>query len=280
MKLLLALFLSTLAFAQADHGPKTSNRPVEPFRIVSNIYYVGANEVTSFLIVTPKGDVLLDGGFPESAPLIRDNIRKLGFKLADVKYLLNSQAHSDHAGGLAELKRLTGAQLVTSHADGELIARGGHNDFAWGDTMTFPPVESDRFIDDGGTVELGGSVMTAHITPGHTKGCTTWTTQVEEAGKRHDVVFVCSTTVPGYKLVNNPNYPNIVQDYRATFATLRNLPCDVMLGSHGSFFGLDAKRAALKKNPKVNPFIDPHELRAFLDDSEAAFNGELKKQSK
>ncbi len=274
----IALLSSICSLGQSDPNWRSWNQPVEPFRIVGNIYYVGASEITSFLITSPSGDILLDGGFVETAPMIRDNIRKLGFKIEDVKYLLNSHAHFDHAAGLAQLKQWTGAQFVASREDGALMARGGHGDFAWGDKLTFPPLTPDRIVAQGDTVSIGDTVMTAHLTPGHTKGCTTWTTESEENGHRYHVVFVCSTSVPGYKLVNNTNYPNIADDYRRTFEYLRSLPCEVFLAPHGSFFQFEEKRAAMKTDLKRNPFIRPGEYQAFLNDSQRDFEAELKKQ--
>jgi metallo-beta-lactamase class B len=276
--LAVAVLASLAALGQSDPTWRSWNQPVEPFRIVGNIYYVGASDVASYLIVTPKGDILLDGGFVETAPMIRDNIRRLGFKPEDVKYLLNSHAHFDHAAGLAQLKQWTGAQFVASRADGDQIARGGHDDPMWGDKYLFPPVKPDRYIADGDTVTMGDTIMTAHLTPGHTQGCTTWTTDAMENGKRLHVVFLCSVSAPGYRLVENPKYPNIVNDYRKSFALLKTLPCDVFLGAHGQFFHLKEKRAAMKANPAVNPFIDPKEFRAFVEAAEHDFEAELKQQ--
>ena len=264
---------------QADATARSWNQAVAPFRIVGNIYYVGANEITAFLMVTPAGDMVLDGGFVETAPQIEANIQRLGFRLSDVKILLNSHAHSDHAGGLAELKRATGAAFYASAADAPMLESGGHGDFAFGDRLTFPPVKPDHLVDDGDTVRLGATVLTAHLTPGHTKGCTTWTTTVEENGASHLVAFVCSTSVPsGYRLVGNSAYPEIADDYAKTFRILRSLPCDIFLGSHGSFFGLTEKREALASRPNSNPFVDPGGYQAFVDRSEAAFREELRRQ--
>src|SRR5512146_2519975 len=176
------LLFSVCLFGQSNPEWRSWNQPVQPFRIIGNIYYVGASDVTSFLITSPQGHILLDGGFVETAPMIRDNIRKLGFKPEDVKYLINSHAHFDHAAGLAQLKKWTGAKFVASREDGALIARGGRGDFAWGDKLTFPAVRPDRMIQDHETLSIGGVTMTAHLTPGHTKGCTTWTTEAEENG--------------------------------------------------------------------------------------------------
>ena len=276
--LVTTLLISLLSFGQADPTWRSWNQPVEPFRIVGNIYYVGATDIASYLIVTPHGHILLDGGFVETAPMIRDNIRKLGFKVEDVKYLLNSHAHSDHAGGLAQLKQWTGAKFVVSRADAAQIARGGKGDFAWGDKYTFPPVKADRLIQDGDTVTVGDTVLTAHLTPGHTKGCTTWTTTAEDDGHHYHVLFLCSISVPGYNVVNNANYPNIVDDYRHSFAYLKTLPCDVFLAAHASFFHMSEKRASQKANGMPNPFVDPAEFGKFLARSEQEFNAELEQQ--
>jgi len=276
--LLLSVFCSIVSLAQSDPTWRSWNQPVEPFRIVGNVYYVGASDIASYLITTPRGHILLDGGFVETAPMIRDNIRKLGFKVKDVKYLLNSHAHFDHAAGLAQLKQWTGARFLASRADGDQIARGGHNDPMWGDKLTFPALKPDGYLSDSAKVSLGDTVMTARLTPGHTKGCTTWTTDVEEAGHLYHVLFLCSTSAPGYKLVNNPNYPNIVDDYRHTFAYLKTLPCDVFLAAHASFFRMTEKRAAQKTNTAQNPFIDPKEFPEFLAESQRQFESQLKKE--
>jgi len=265
-------------FAQRDSSERSEwNRPVAPFRIIGNIYYVGVSGVTSFLITTPQGHILLDGGFPETAPLIEKSIAALGFRIQDVRMLLNSHAHYDHCGGLAELKHLSGGQMIASRPDAEVLESGGRVSFEGWKNSGFPPVKVDRVIAGGETVQLGNATLTAVLTPGHTKGCTTWTMPVNDAGKMYHVVFFCSTSVPGYRLVNNPKYPQIASDYQRSFARLRQLPCDVFLAPHGGFFHLDEKRARLGKGG-VNPFIDPTEFRAFLDDSQRDFERELKKQ--
>lgn len=265
-------------FAQRDSGERAAwNEPVKPFRIIGNVYYVGVSGVTSFLITTPQGHILLDGGFPETAPRIEKNIAALGFRIQDVKVLLNSHAHYDHCGGLAELKRLSRAQMVASRSDAEVLESGGRVSFEGWKNSGFPPVKVDRVIADGETVPLGDVTLTAVLTPGHTKGCTTWTMPVTDSGKTYHVVFYCSTTVPGYQLVNNPKYPQIVSDYERSFAKLRQLPCDVFLAPHGGFFHLDEKRARMG-NGRANPFIDSAEFRTFLEQSERDFDRELKKQ--
>lgn len=255
------------------------NRPVEPFRIIGNIYYVGANDLTSYLIKTPAGSILLDSGFAETVPQIESNIKKLGFDLRDVKILLNSHAHYDHCGGLAALKQATGAKLFVSRADAVLIENGGKGDYLFGDRLQFKPAKVDRLLDDGDKVELGGTVLTAHLTPGHTKGNTTWTMTVTENGKRYDVVFVGSTTInPGTKLVGNEKYPGIAEDYAKSFRVLKSLHCDVFLGPHGRFFSLTEKAQKIREQSSPNPFIDPDSYANFIEDTEKEYLDQLKKE--
>lgn len=272
-----AFALEQSSVAQINQPPSW-RQSVEPFRIVGNLYYVGSADLTSFLFVTPKGNILLDTGVPENVPMIKANVEKLGFRFNDIKILLNSHAHFDHAGGFAEIKKLTGAKLVASAADIPELARGGRDDFAFGNRYNYPPVKADRIIADSGKVELGGMTLTAHITPGHTRGCTTWTTEISDSGKTYHVVFVCSVTFPGYKLVNNPKNPTLIAQYQHSFRVLRSLPCDIFLASHGSFFDLSEKIAELKKNPASNPFVNPEEYRQFLDRSQIEFEAEVKKE--
>jgi metallo-beta-lactamase class B len=276
----LCFLYPTCTYGQADQVSRSWNQPVKPFRVIGNIYYVGASEVTSFLIVTPGGHILLDGGFFETVPQIKQNVAQLGFRVADIKILINSHAHYDHAGGLALLKELTGAKLIASQADAELLAHGGKGDFHFGDRLSYPPVTTDRILRNGDIVELGGVMMTAHLTPGHTKGCTTWTMKVKEGLKQYDVVFIGSTTVPGYKLIDNIEYPTIAADYERTFRVLRNLPCDVFLASHGSFFSLLQKSKLLAQGKNRNPFIDARGYRRFIVQTERAFRVELRRQER
>jgi metallo-beta-lactamase class B len=260
------------AQTSSQNGPSSTaesdwNQPFEPFRVLGNVYYVGALGVSAYFIQTPAGAILLDGGLQETAPRIEKNITTLGFRLQDVKVLLNSHAHFDHAGGLAALQKASGAKLVASQGDAPALRSGSDRQ---------PAVRVDRVIADGDTVELGGTVLTAHVTPGHTPGCTTWTTTVVEAGRSHPVVFHCSTSVVD-RLLDNPRYPSIVADYERSFAALRALPCDVFLAPHGDFFQLSAKRAKVTAGGP-NPFIDPNELRRFVDRSEQAFREALAKE--
>jgi metallo-beta-lactamase class B len=261
-------------FAQKDNATREAwNQPVAPFQIIGNIYYVGAEGVASYLITTPRGHILLDGGLPETAPWIEKNIATLGFKVTDIKFLLNSHAHYDHCGGLAELKKASGAKMIASQADGEILE---HGDPAQRPSMRFPLMKVDRFIHDGETVDLGGTRLTAVLTPGHTPGCTTWTMPVTDAGKRLNVVFFCSTSVVE-QLHGNKEYPGIVGDYRRSFERLKTLPCDVFLGPHPSFFNMDEKRARMKPGDP-NPFIDPAEFHNYVLESEQAFEVELTKR--
>ncbi|MGC2334011.1 MAG: subclass B3 metallo-beta-lactamase [Candidatus Acidiferrales bacterium] len=271
--LAIALIVPVRAHAQTNAESRAMNQPVPPFHIIGNIYYVGASDIASYLIVTPAGDILLDGGFIETARQIEANIQTLGFKPADVKILLNSHEHADHAGGLAELKRLTGAQLVAMAEEVPTLESGA----------SFPAVTPDRIIHDGDTVELGGVTMTAHLTPGHTRGCTTWTMVTQDNGKPYHVVFVGSASVlPNYKLIGRPGepatYPSIEADYEKTFRVLKSLPCDVFLGAHGQFYSLVQKREAMSKNPAQNPFVDPAGYQAYVARAEARFQAELQRE--
>ncbi len=256
--------MALLADAQSDPLSRSWNQPVPPFRIEGNLYYVGANDITSYLITTPEGHIVLDGGFVETAPMIRANIERLGFRIEDVKILIGSHAHLDHAGGLAELKRLSRAQFVSSALEAPLYAAGGKGDPQFGDRLPFPPIVADRTIADGEQVKLGGVTMTAHITAGHTRGCTTWTLG--------DAVFLCSPSVPsGYQLIGNERYPNVVEDYRRQFAFLRSLKPRIFLASHGAFFDLERKR-------KTKEFADPDGYRAFVAEKEKAFEEVVREQ--
>ena len=257
-------------FAQADETSRSWNKPVAPFRIAGNLYYVGAIEITSYLITTPEGHFLLDGGFVETASQIEHNIAELGFKLTDVKFLLNSHAHYDHAGGLAELKKVTGAKFLASERDAPLLRSGGHGDFRFGGTLTFPPIAPDQIVHDAEAIRLGNQIMIAHLTPGHTKGCTTWATKIRDENKIYDVVFVGSQSALDYKFVGQESYPGITGDFERSFALLNHLPCDIFLASHGSFFHFVEKRDRLLRGD-ANAFIDPDGYKAYLRHSEQEF---------
>jgi metallo-beta-lactamase class B len=246
---------------------------VEPRRIVGNIYYVGSNLISSFLIVTSAGHILLDTGHVQMLPQVKANIEKLGFKAMDVKILLNTQAHIDHCGGFAEFKRQTGATVIASELAAEQMMQGGKGDyantgaFANGDDLGYEPFRPDRIIADGERIQLGGVNLTAILTPGHTKGCTSWSMQANENGKEYDVLFLCGLTVSPYKLTNNEKYPNIAQDAHSSLVRLRMVHADVMLAPHGFWFDFEAK-AAHQKPGEPNPFIDPDELGRHLAEME------------
>jgi len=278
--LLAVIFYATPTGAQvSDDQSREWNQPVKPFKVVGNVYYVGAKEVASYLIVTPQGNILLDTGFLETVPLIKQSVAQLGFRFDDIKILISSHAHADHAGGFALVKKeLPGAQLMVSEADAPLLARGGKNDPNFGDHFLFQPVKADRTLRDGDAVQLGGITMTARLTPGHTPGCTTWTMKVREGSRTYDVVFYGSTTIPGFKLVGNTNYPNIVDDFERSFRLLKTLPCDIFLAPHGSFFALEEKIKRLAQQPAQNPFIDEAGFRRIVERTEKEFRAELKRQ--
>ncbi len=265
------------ANGQADAKSREWNKPVPPFRIAGNLYYVGAIEITSYLITTPQGHFLLDGGFVETAPQIERNIVQLGFKLTDVKYLLNSHAHYDHAGGLAELKKSTGAKFVASEGDAGLLRKGGRGDFRFGDTLLFPPVEPDKIILDGESLRLGDQVTTAHLTPGHTKGTTTWTTKIRDGATTYQVVFVGSQSSLDYKFVGQESYPGIAADFVKSFAILKSLPCDIFLAAHGSFFHFMDKHERLIRGD-TKAFVDPEGYYRYLSESEKDFRQKLDQQ--
>ncbi len=261
----------------ADTGADSPYRTQrsEPFQIIGNIYYVGDTlHLTTYLITTPEGHILIDTGFEESVPGIRENIEKLGFQVKDVKLMISSHSHHDHIGGHALMKEVTGATVLATAADADVIESGGKTDFR--DTGLWRAANVDRTIEDGEPVTLGGVTLMPHLTPGHTKGCTTWTMEVEEDGQKYNVVFVCGMRVnTGLPLVGNPKYPNSVEDFTRSFETLKSLPCDVFLGAHGYWFGVQEKLKRRAQGTGVNPFIDPEGYRAYIADYERAFLDQL-----
>jgi len=254
--------------------------PFPPFRIAGHLYYVGSKDLASYLITTPQGHILINSDLETSVPLIRASIEKLGFKFSDVRILLISHAHWDHDGGSAAIKALTGATYMVMDGDVSVVESGGKTDFQYGNqpASLYPPTKVDRVLHDGEEVKLGGATLVAHLTPGHTRGCTTWTMKVDEAGKSYDVVIIGSPNVnEGYKLLRNESYPEIASDYERTFRVLKSLPVDIFLGAHGSYFDMQAKYARLKEGA-VTPFIDPDGYKSYVADREQAFRTELAKQ--
>jgi len=269
------LFVLVIASAQSKQAPlkqagKTDwNAPFPAHKVIGNVYFVGSAELASFLITTPQGHILINSDFETTVPVIRASVEKLGFKFTDIKILLGSHAHGDHMEGDALVKELSGARVMAMEQD-----------VPWLRKMTpgNKPHPIDKILKDGEQVTLGGTTLTAHLTAGHTPGCTTWTTKVDENGKSYNVLIVCSVGVnPGTVLVNNKDYPSIADDYARSFKVLRTMPVDVFLGAHGSFYGLQAKYAKLQAGG-TNPFIDPAGFKTYLDDKEKAFNTELAAQ--
>lgn len=256
------------------------NRPAEPFRIVGNLYYVGASGVSAFLIATPEGHILLDTGFRETVPIIEKNLEKLGFHLTDIRLVLALHAHYDHAGGVAGIKARSKARFLANPADAPQFSRGGQRDFAFGNAYPFPPVVPDGLLREGEPVGLGGVWLTPHFTPGHTPGCTSWSFTIPAGGHSYRVVLVGSLTAPGYRLVGNPRYPGIVRDFESSFAKLRALPCDIFLTQHGWDFDLDRKIRLRTQFPGRNPFVDPAGYLRYLDRSQAAFHKQVAEQSR
>jgi metallo-beta-lactamase class B len=259
--------------------PPEWKEPVEPFRIIGNIHYVGTAELGSFLITTPDGHILLDTPCEGETPLLLESIRKLGFDPKEIRILLNSQAHYDHTGALRELKDLSGARMMAGAKDAELLARGGRGDFAFGDRYPFPPVEVDRRLQDGDLVELGGTRLTVRLTPGHTRGTTSYVTEVEEEGRLYRVVFAGSLSInEGVRLVNAPSYEGIAEDYAHSIQILESLSPDVFLTAHGGFFGLREKRDALSRNPPANPFVESERYPRWLGRMKAAYEQQLARE--
>jgi metallo-beta-lactamase class B len=260
-----SLLLPVAAGAQANPD---WHRAIPGFKIAGNLYYVGTADLAVYLIATPQGHILINGNFKQDVPAIRQSIEGLGFRYADTKLLLISHAHGDHDEGIGLLKSDTGARLMVMDADVAAVESTAPGR---------PGAKVDRILHDRDTVELGGSTLTARLTPGHTPGCTTWTMQVAEGGRTLNAVIVGSPNVnAGYVLVNNRNYPQIAGDYVRTFALLKTTPADLFLGAHGAYFNLKDKLP--KMGGAVNPFIDPAGYRAYVAEREQAFEKELTKQ--
>ena len=254
--------------------------PFPAHHVVGNIYFVGSKSLGIYLITAPQGHILVNAGLEGSVAGIQESVAKLGFKFSDIKILLISNAHFDHDGGAARIKEMTGAKYMVMDADVPVVESGGKQDFFYGQRpdLLYPPAKVDRVLHDSNTVTLGDTVMTAQLTAGHTKGCTTWTMKVQEGGKSYDVVIVGSPNVnEGYKLVGNGAYPQIASDYEKGFGVLKSLHCDVFLGAHGGYYGMEEKYARIKDGAS-NPFIDPDGYKAYVSEREQAFRAELARQ--
>lgn len=274
--LLLALTLSGAAGAQDS----TWRTPFPPFRIAENLYYVGTQGLASYLVTSPQGHVLINSDLEESVPLIKSSVEQLGFRFGDVKILLISHAHWDHDAGSARIKRMTGARYMVMDGDVSVVESGGKTDFHYGkpEKDDYPAAKVDRVLHDGDTVSLGGNSLVARLTAGHTKGCTTWTLKARLNGKTYDVVIVGSPNVnPGYKLVNNAQYPAIAGDFARTFRVLDSLPAGIFLGAHGSYFEMEAKYARWQRGDST-AFVDPAGYTKYVKEREKAFRTELARQ--
>ena len=248
-------------------------QPVEPFRIAGNFYYVGANDVSAFLITGPEGHVVIDGGYPTTAPMIMASIAKLGFDIKDVKVLLNSEPHPDHGGGLGVLQQASGAEVWASDASADVLAAGGDDRdlflpmraLVWIGVVGYPPIRVDHRFKDGDTIRLGSIELTAHITAGHTRGCTSWSFPVRDGDRVLNVVSVCD---PG--VLEMSSYPEQAADRERSIRVLRSLPVDIWVTNHARAWGRYRKfvASATAKNP-VDPFIDPDGYRAYIDAAEA-----------
>lgn len=264
-----AVVLAGAALSQPMSARRIAwNKPFPPFHLAGPIYYVGSAGLGCYLIHTQAGDILLDAGLPEMARQVEANIAKLGFRVTDVRILLNTHAHFDHAGGLAALKEKSGAKLYASQGDAALLRAG----------TAFPAVKVDHLLRDGEQVRLGDVTMTAHLTPGHTPGCTTWTMPITDGGRTLNVLFFCSISVSDNRLVGHPTYPGILADYERSFALLKTLPCDIFLAPHTEFFNMKEKVARMKPGAP-NPFIEPGEFQRFLAGAQRDFEQRLAQQN-
>ena len=289
MRLLIAAILVFGWFARDVHAQaptseqaNTAQYPAwtaaqKPFRIHGNTWYVGPHGLTVLLITSPAGDVLIDGGVPGYVSLIEASIADLGIPLRNIKWILNSHAHYDHAGGIAQLAHDTGAQVISSTADKLLLERGGRDDPQYADRFPFPSVHVSRTVADGERVRLGDLVLTAHLTPGHTKGNTTWTWTSCEAKRCLHMVDIGSLSAPGYKLISNPSYPDIIQDFEHSFAKVAALPCDIALSAHPDAVNF-WERVAKREQGDANALIDPAGCRAYAQQARESLNVQLAKQ--
>lgn len=284
----LALLFPALALPLRAESNALWTTPVTPFQIADHVFYVGSKDLASYLVVTPAGNILINANILSSPPQIRASVQKLGFRWGDTKILLNSQAHFDHVAGTAEIARETHAEVMAMEGDADVMQTGAGTDFfaPAPDVVRYPPVAVTRVLHDGSTVTLGGVTLTAHLTPGHTRGCTTWTMRAhlpgEPARTERNLVIVGGTGFwSEYRFVATggrpASYPGIAADFEHTFAELRALPCDVFLGAHGQYFGLLAK---LRRYPTEGPrvFLDPAGYQRYVADAERTFDAALHAQ--
>ena len=280
---LLALAVSTspgcASLAGVPGNMQQSNRDFPPYRVIENVYYVGSNEIALFLITTSAGHILLDTGFEASVPRLRENIERLGFRYRDIQLILTSHAHIDHVQAHALVREQTGAEVVVSSADAPFVEHGGRGETVFDGVFSWTPCPVDRRVNDGERVTLGDTTLTAHLTPGHTLGATTWTMQGRDGAKPLAVLFFPSANVNrGVKLVNNERYPNIARDFEHSYSVWKSLDCDVFLADHGEFYDMKRKYSRLEDGEKPNPFIDPAGYQRFLAGAEARFREQLENE--
>lgn len=286
------LFALLLAGGSSLSAQGTWTEPFPPHQIIGNVYYVGSRGLASYLITSPEGHILINSSLESSVPLIKAGVEKLGFNFSDVKILLVSHAHWDHCAGSALVKQLTGARLMVMQEDVAEIESGGRRDHYYHEYAPahYAPAKVDRPLHDGDEVTLGGNTLTARLTPGHTKGCTTWTMKVRDGARSFDLVVVGSVGFGGmdltggdkmfpFPLVNNTLYPNIAADYTRALQVLQQLPCDVFLGAHGDYYGMERKFAQIKEGGP-NPFLNAQGYRDYVARAARAFRTELERQKK
>lgn len=253
--------------------------PTEPVQVLGPVYFVGTRGLGVFLFATSEGHVLMNTGMPSSGPMIEESIRKLGFRPEDIKVMINGHAHIDHAGAFAYLKEKYGPQLAVMREDVAAMESGDRNDFKYADDFVYPPVEVDRILRDGDAVRLGDVLLTAYLTPGHTRGATTWVANLVVDGKAYVVAFPDGAGFnPGYRLVRNPSYPGIADDYRRTHHFLEMLKPDIWLAQHNEYYDLEGKRERAKLQG-IRAWMDPEGYRVFIAGKKRAFEDEVDKEA-
>ena len=262
---------SALVHAQTQ-ADRTQDKVAFPAHtILGNLHYVGTATLNSFLFTTPQGHILINTNYEDTVPLLRASVEKLGFKLTDIKIVLGSHAHPDHQQADAMLKDLSGGATVMAMEQDVPALKAMK-------TPSGKPYSVDRILKDGEQVSLGGTTLTAHLTPGHTRGCTTWTTRIADGGRTYSVVIACAGLQANAQLVNNKNYPEIAEDFARSIKTWKSLPVDVFLGAHSWFFDLAGKYKRL--GSATNPYVDPAGYKAWVDNQEKNYNSTLAEQKK
>ena len=258
---------------QGYQAPDYWREPTPPFQLGDHTWYIGTAGITALLVKTPDGAVLIDGGMPQAADMLLSHMQQLGVAPHELKLILHSHAHIDHTGPLAAIRNATGARLVTNAESAVLLARGGSGDLHHGDDMLFPSVPADRLVLDGETIELGGLRFSAHFTPGHTPGSLSWTWTDMRDGKPLRIAYADSLSAPGFRLVDNPRYPHIIDDYLHSFEVVRNLPCDLLITPHPDASGWTPANTAM-------PHSQPMTCRAYADGAAARFDKQVDAQRK